>query len=148
MSDVCYQTSDIRSVMFFCLMSNESFGMSYVWYQMSDFRPLMSDVWCLMWDVSYLLSDTRRLMSDVWFYVWYQTSDVLSDTRRFSARGTHITSDMCVPTQETQIPSDLCSLTHSDMCSPLWETHIPRDMCSCNTFPSKYVFLYPANTYP
>ena len=40
------------------------------------------------------------------------------------SRKTHIRSDMCYPTQETHISSDITS----DMCSPIRETHAISDM--------------------
>ena len=40
------------------------------------------------------------------------------------SRKTHIPSDMCYPTQETHISSDITS----DMCSPIRETHTISDM--------------------
>ena len=45
---------------------------------------------------------------------------------------THIPSDMFPPTWETRIPSDMCSPTletriPSGIFNPIWETHIPSD---------------------
>ena len=50
---------------------------------------------------------------------------------------------MCFPTQETNIPSDMCSAIH--------ETHIPSEMCFSNpgnTCRSLVIFVpLPGNTY-
>ena len=54
----------------------------------------------------------------------------------FPTEETHIPSDMCSSTRETHIPSDMCSLPRKHislvMCSPTWETEEDAINCAMN----------------
>ena len=96
MSNVVYQTSDIRCLMWYvrCLISDVVWcgiwrlhQTSEVLYQMCDFWCSIADVWCLMWYIRCLMSGVWWGMTDVWCLMSYVScgmSDVwcgISDIR-------------------------------------------------------------------